>query len=214
MLWILVSYITYITGLTIELCSQSNNASTELSNSQNIISRTLIIQGEAVYANFARESDFEELANNGIDVTNRIIVARYAAISRGSMVSELWENIWKIRLSYQWIHYFMHLQWSLWHYLKSSLLWTNLRRQEFDKMTPSFIYSYQSYSLKNWSQKINFAAILPVISLTIFEFFCIDWLKYKIYASYINTQSKLIINALRGPFRFWRNFIIASKFLK
>lgn len=44
-------------------------------------------QGDVVYANYGRVQDFAFLAEKGINLTNRIVLARYGYIFRANIVS-------------------------------------------------------------------------------------------------------------------------------
>lgn len=46
-----------------------------------------ILQGEVVYANYGREKDFKILESLGMNLTNRIVLARYGMVFRANIVS-------------------------------------------------------------------------------------------------------------------------------
>jgi N-acetylated-alpha-linked acidic dipeptidase len=58
----------------------------ELLNGWNAFSGTGDVTGEVVYANFGRREDYEALDSLGIDLTDRIVVARYGGNFRGYKV--------------------------------------------------------------------------------------------------------------------------------
>ena len=51
----------------------------------------MAFQGMIVYVNYARESDFQWLADQGINVNGRIVLARYGKGGRSGKVSLLSE---------------------------------------------------------------------------------------------------------------------------
>lgn len=48
-----------------------------------------LLQGDLVYANYARVDDFFELEKLGINVTDKIVIARYGKIYRGDKVGKI-----------------------------------------------------------------------------------------------------------------------------
>jgi N-acetylated-alpha-linked acidic dipeptidase len=58
----------------------------ELLNGWNAFSGTGDVTGEVVYANFGRREDYEALDSMGVDLTDRIVVARYGGNFRGYKV--------------------------------------------------------------------------------------------------------------------------------
>ncbi|XP_046570395.1 putative N-acetylated-alpha-linked acidic dipeptidase [Haliotis rubra] len=46
-----------------------------------------VVQGDLVYVNYGRVEDYVTLSNNSINVTNKVVLARYGGIFRGDIVS-------------------------------------------------------------------------------------------------------------------------------
>ncbi|KAK3101739.1 hypothetical protein FSP39_005989 [Pinctada imbricata] len=52
----------------------------------NAFSPSGVVEGDLIYAGYARKSDFEKLKDNGVDVTGKIVIAKYGKIFRGNKV--------------------------------------------------------------------------------------------------------------------------------
>ncbi|XP_018020759.1 putative N-acetylated-alpha-linked acidic dipeptidase [Hyalella azteca] len=58
----------------------------------NAYSAAATVQGDLVYANYGREEDFAELARRGVDVTGKIVIAKYGKNFRGDKAKACQEH--------------------------------------------------------------------------------------------------------------------------
>ncbi|KAF2361473.1 PA domain, partial [Trinorchestia longiramus] len=67
-------------------------ADDKILNNFNAYSAAATVQGDLVYANFALEEDFEELVRLGVDVSGKVVIAKYGKNFRGDKVKTAQER--------------------------------------------------------------------------------------------------------------------------